>query len=162
MTEQYRDLPIENLDELWQDFRPGRHFNTAVPLRVHLHGKDVNYAELSLGDGRRFAVLYFDTERRMVYLRGNNGVEISLTAHPFYKPFVVGREALRFYEGFFGDTESCVSEEQCQISLVEAISSKTRGPYPVVEVKNLGRNRTFCRMFQNPNPQSPSNEQEQT
>lgn len=147
----------DDLETLWQDFVPGAYFNASVPLRIHLQGQDLNYVELVLGNKRRFAVVYFDTKRRLILTRGLNGAEIPLLVHPSDEPFPIGKAAFRHYKGFFGDIEPCISSNQCQVKVVGADKNSDRDPYPypVIEILNCGRNLTFCRVFQKPSSQTP-------
>lgn len=136
----------------WEEFVPGGVFNASIPSRVHLHGEDVDYLELSLKDGRRFAIVYFDTKKRQVIVRGHEGREVPVLVNPFNKPFPVGGDSLKHYAWFFGEAEKYISSEQCIITTVEACKNPEGGPYPVVEIANRGKNGTFCRVFQKPRP----------
>lgn len=144
----------------WEEFVHGRYFNADVPLRVHLPGENVNYLELSLQDGQRFAIVYFDTKRKFVIVRGHEGREVPILVEPFNKPFPIGRDSLKHYTWFFGEAGRVVSSEQCIVTVVEPCEGSGGKTCPVVEIVNKGRNGTFCRVFQNPNLQRPSNEQE--
>lgn len=136
----------------WEKFVPGGVFDASIPLDVHLQDADVNYVELSLGDGRPFAFVFFDRGSRFVYVLGRTGQVCT-----FNQPFSIGRKSLQYYPEFFGDTEKSVSEEHCIISVSGSQESPDgTGPYPIVKIENKSPqgNGTFCRVFQNPKPPS--------
>lgn len=145
--------PEENIIRpAWEEFVPGGVFDASVPLRVHLHGEDVDYLELSLKDGRRFAIIYFDTKKRQVIIRGHEGREVPVLVNPFNKPFPIGRDSLKHYTWFFGETERAISSEQCIVTVVEPCEGPDGEIYPVAEIVNRSRSGTFCKVFQRPRP----------
>lgn len=144
----------------WEKFVPAHkgYFDASIPLNVHLQDADVNYVELSLGDGKPFAFVFFDRGSRFVYVLGRTGQVCT-----FNQPLSIGRKSLQYYPEFFGDAEKSVADEHCVISVSGSQESPDgTGPYPIVKIENISPqgNRTFCRVFQNPNLQRPSNEQE--
>ncbi len=152
----------DRIETSWEKFVPGRYFDTSTPLNVHLQDKHVNFVELSLRDCKRLAIVYFDKERKQVFIKGRRGIEIPLLVEHVESPFLVGSEASKNYKGFFGNAKIEILSKQCLVSVVEFCKDLNGVFYPVVKISSKGDNCIYCMVFQNPEPIPRPNEQPET